>query len=75
MTAENVARADGALARAKAAGEAWSFRTLESQYRAAPDEYTFRRRLETLEDALKSRTVVVIDGRIQRDGGELWIGR
>jgi len=71
----NGARAGAAQALATAAGEAWSFRTIESQYRAAPDEYTFRRRLEALEDALKSRTVVVIDGRIQRDGGELWIGR
>jgi regulator of protease activity HflC (stomatin/prohibitin superfamily) len=75
LLGRNGARAGAAQALATAAGEAWSFRTLESQYRAAPDEYTFRRRLETLEDALKSRTVVVIDGRIQRDGGELWIGR
>ncbi|HUL71610.1 MAG TPA: SPFH domain-containing protein [Vicinamibacterales bacterium] len=75
LLGRNGARGGAAQALATAAGEAWSFRTLESQYRAAPDEYTFRRRLETLEDALKSRTVVVIDGRIQRDGGELWIGR
>jgi membrane protease subunit HflK len=75
LLGRNGARASAAQVLATAAGEAWSFRTLESQYRAAPDEYTFRRRLETLEDALKSRTVVVIDGRIQRDGGELWIGR
>ena len=33
---ENTARAEGAEALALAAGEAWSFRTLESQYRAAP---------------------------------------
>ena len=52
LKGENTARAEGAEALAQAAGEAWSFRTLESQYRAAPKEYFFRRRLETLEKAL-----------------------
>ncbi len=42
-------RGGGAAALAQAAGEAWSFRTLEAQYHAAPEEYRFRRRLETLE--------------------------
>ncbi|HEY0462767.1 MAG TPA: hypothetical protein VGC79_01100, partial [Polyangiaceae bacterium] len=69
----NTARADGALSLARAAGEAWSFRTLESQYRAAPEEYVFRRRLETLEKDLAGRRFTVVDARIQRDGGALWV--
>jgi hypothetical protein len=69
----NGAMAAGAGDLAKAAGEAWSFRTLQSQYRAAPDEYMFRRRLETLESVLPSRRYTILDHRFQRDGGELWV--
>jgi regulator of protease activity HflC (stomatin/prohibitin superfamily) len=67
------AQADGAKDLARAAGEAWSFRTLESQYRSAPQEYFFRRRLETLEKNLAGRRFTVVDSRFQRDGGELWL--
>jgi regulator of protease activity HflC (stomatin/prohibitin superfamily) len=70
---ENNARAEGAEALAKAAGEAWGFRTLEAQYRSAPEEYFFRRRLETLEKGLSLRPFTVVDVRFQRDGGELWV--
>ena len=73
VTSENAARAAGAEALAQAAGGAWSFRTLESQYLAAPEEYRFRRRLETLENGLAGRHFTVVDTRIQRDGGELWL--
>jgi regulator of protease activity HflC (stomatin/prohibitin superfamily) len=69
----NSARADGVEALAKAAGQAWSFRTLEAQYRAAPQEYFFRRRLETLEKSLSGHSFTVVDTRIQRDGAELWL--
>jgi regulator of protease activity HflC (stomatin/prohibitin superfamily) len=69
----NAARADGAEALARAAGEAWSFRTLEAQYRAAPSEYFFRRRLETLEKNLAGRAFTVLDSRFVRDGGEVWV--
>jgi regulator of protease activity HflC (stomatin/prohibitin superfamily) len=69
---ENQARGDSAETLARAAGEAWSFRTLESQYRAAPEEYVFRRRLETLEQVLAGRAFAVVDARFLRDGGELW---
>jgi len=67
------ARAESAEARGRAAGEAWSFRTLEAQYHAAPREYFFRRRLETLENGLAGRGFIIIDSRIERDGGELWL--
>jgi regulator of protease activity HflC (stomatin/prohibitin superfamily) len=69
----NTARAEGADALARAAGEAWSFRALEAQFRAAPKDYYFRRRLETLERGLAPRHFVIVDSRIQRDGGELWL--
>jgi len=72
-TRENIARAEGNEALARAAGEAWSFRALESQYRAGRDEYAFRRRLETLETGLASRRFTVVDSRLERDGGELWV--
>jgi membrane protease subunit HflK len=69
----NRAGADGAETLAKAAGQAWAFRTLESQFRASPEEYFFRRRLEALEQGLVGRRYVVVDSRFQRDGGELWL--
>ena len=69
----NTARAEGAEERARAAGAAWSFRTLEAQYRVAPQEYFFRRRLETLEKGLAGRRFTVVDHRFERDGGELWL--
>lgn len=72
ITAENAARAQGAQDLALAAGQSWSFRTLEAQYRVAPSEYMFRRRLETLESALAGLKFTVIDARYLRDGGELW---
>ncbi|HEX4047892.1 MAG TPA: protease modulator HflK, partial [Elusimicrobiota bacterium] len=67
------ARAAAAEERAQAAGAAWSFRTLEAQYHAAPQEYLFRRRLETLEKGLAGRRFTVVDYRFARDGGELWL--
>ena len=69
----SAANADAAATIAKAAGEAWAFRTLEAQYKVAPDEYRFRRRLETLEQTLASRHFTIVDARIMRDGGELWL--
>ena len=73
MLNENAARAQGANALGTAAGEAWSFSALQSQYRAAPEEYFFRRRLEALEKMLDGRPFTVVDGRFLRDGGELWV--
>lgn len=70
---KNAALAAGFESAGKAAGEAWSFRALEAEVKAAPEEYRFRRRLESLETGLKERRYTVVDGRIQRDGGELWL--
>jgi len=75
ITAVNAARAESAQALAIATGEAWSFRTLEVQYRVAPSEYFFRRRLETLEAGLAKHRFSILDSRIERDGGEIWLTR
>ncbi|HTR52793.1 MAG TPA: SPFH domain-containing protein [Kofleriaceae bacterium] len=72
-SAANTASAEAAERRARAAGEAWSFRALEAQYNTAPDEYRFRRRLETLETWLAGRAVTIVDDRIMKDGGGLWL--
>ncbi|HVV82181.1 MAG TPA: protease modulator HflK [Kofleriaceae bacterium] len=69
------AKAEAATDLARAAGEAWSFRALEAQYHADPAEYRFRRRLEALEQGLAHRRFTIVDARIMRDGGELWLTR
>ena len=71
----NRAGADAAENLGKAAGQAWGFRTIESQFRASPEDYYFRRRLEALENGLAGRRYIVVDSRFQRDGGELWLTR
>jgi membrane protease subunit HflK len=73
VATNNTARAEGAKRLAKAAGEAWAFRTLESVYHADPAEFRFRRRLEALESALPGRALTILDDRIEKDGGQLWI--
>jgi regulator of protease activity HflC (stomatin/prohibitin superfamily) len=73
LTNENAARAQGTEALARASGEAWAFLALQAQYRAAPEEYYFRRRLETLDKNLTGHRFTVVDSRFQRDGGVLWL--
>ena len=75
IAGENAARAEGLENIALASGQAWSFRTLESQYKAAPSEFFFRRRLETMEKTLPSRPYTVVDSRFLRAGGEIWMTR
>lgn len=73
LTNLNAAHAAAAESRARAVGEAWSFEILESQYKISPEEYFFRRRLESLERRLGDRGYTIVDSRIQRDGGEIWL--
>ena len=73
LSSLNTARAQAAGSLAEAAGQSWSFRTLEAQFRTAPEEYYFRRRLEAFEKVLSGRAFTVLDSRIERDGGELWL--
>ena len=71
----NRARSDAEEERADAAGAAWSFRTLEARYRLDPAEYRFRSRLEALERGLAGRHFTIVDARILRDGGGLWLNQ
>jgi regulator of protease activity HflC (stomatin/prohibitin superfamily) len=73
LTNNNAARAQGTEALARASGEAWAFLALQAQYRAAPEEYYFRRRLETLDKNLAGHRFTVVDSRFLRDGGVLWL--
>lgn len=75
VTEGNRARADAVDMRRRSAGEAWAFQALRSGYQASPGAFMFRRRLETLENGLSGRPFTVIDERIQRDGGALWLTR
>ena len=70
-----VAEADGfrATRLARAVGEAAAFDAIEGSYRVSPRLFEFRKRLEHLEQALKERPFVLVDDRIERDGGSLWI--
>ena len=75
VSAAHQASAEAAVAQGRAAGEAWAFRTLQSEHRESAADFVFRRRLEALENGLSPRRFTVIDSRIQRDGGELWLTR
>lgn len=67
------AHAEATLALGRARGEAASYAEVARQYSAAPQVYRFRRRIETLERALPGRSYVVIDQRVERDGGAVWL--
>ncbi len=67
------AQAEQAQRLSKARGEAIAFQAVEAQYKANPELYRFRRRLETLEQVLQDNPHFVIDARIEGDGGALWI--
>jgi len=64
---ERVRRVEGAR------GFAESFTAQDAWYRAAPRLFTTRRRLEAMERHLNGRRFTVIDDRIQRDGGAVWM--
>ena len=66
------AEADAASRTGIARGEAESFRRLQAVYAQAPAPLEHRRRLQALERVLEGRSFVVIDDRIERDGGVLW---
>jgi regulator of protease activity HflC (stomatin/prohibitin superfamily) len=73
LAAANRAQANSADTVGRATGEASSFLQLQTQYATDPREFFFRRRLEQLEKNLNGRRFTVVDSRIQRDGGELWV--
>jgi regulator of protease activity HflC (stomatin/prohibitin superfamily) len=69
----NEAQAEAVEAEARAAGEAFEFATLRAEYRANPQALRLRKRSEGLEKALQGKSYTVLDHRIQRDGGDLWL--
>jgi membrane protease subunit HflK len=72
-TSVNEARAEAAEAEARAKGEAGAFVALEKAIRESRALYWFRARLEALESALARGSFTVVDQRIERDGGKLWL--
>jgi regulator of protease activity HflC (stomatin/prohibitin superfamily) len=69
----NQAQAEAVEAEARAGGEAFEFATLRAEYRANPQALRFRKRSEGLEKALQGKSYTVLDHRVQRDGGDLWL--
>ena len=69
----NQAQAAAVEAEARAEGEAFEFAALRAEYRANPQALRFRKRSEGLEKVLQDKSYTVLDHRIQRDGGELWL--
>jgi hypothetical protein len=59
--------------RSAATVEAAGFTGLRSSIAADPELFRFRHRLERVEQALQGQRVLVIDHRIEQEGGELWI--
>ena len=58
---------------ATANGEATAIRALYAEYKLRPDVYRYRKRLETLEAVLEKDPHYIVDSRIERDGGAVWI--
>ncbi len=69
----NEALSEKATRYAEASGEAMAFKSIEAQFRTSPSLFKFRRRLETLDSSLKENRLYLVDDRIERDGGNLWI--
>jgi len=67
------ARAEMVERVAGAQGAASAFDSERDASGASPELYRFRRRLEVLESALRGRPFHVVDDRIERDGGVLWL--
>lgn len=67
------AQAAAALGLADAAGGASAFMAALGQYKVAPDLFTFRRRLEALEDGAAGLGLFVVDRRVAVESRELWI--
>ena len=72
VTSISQAQADQRLSLAVALGESEAFRLLENEYTEFPTALSHHLRLQTIEDVLRDRALVVIDDRIEKDGGVLW---
>lgn len=73
LTNKFTAEADRAGRLATAKGEAAAFSAVAAEYQSSPELYRFRRQLEALEQVLIEKPHYIIDDRIERDGGAVWI--
>lgn len=73
IKALNDARAHGATRLGAARGESAAFLSTLEGYRRSPRLFKLRSWLEAHERALSTRHVHVLDDRIERDGGALWV--
>jgi regulator of protease activity HflC (stomatin/prohibitin superfamily) len=69
----NQAQSEAATRLGEATGESIAFEALKQSYAVSPSLFRFRRRMETLEEAFQEGAYYIIDDRIERDGGHLWI--
>jgi regulator of protease activity HflC (stomatin/prohibitin superfamily) len=69
------AGAEAARKIAEAKGAAEAFRGVRTSFAAEPALYQYRRRLEALEGALHGSRTVIVDDRLERDGGTLWLSK
>jgi len=67
------ARAEAVGTIASAKGAAAAFFGLRASFGAEPELFQYRRRLETLENALAGRQTVIVDDRLERTGATLWL--
>lgn len=66
------AQAEEQLKTGIARGESEAFRLLEDAYERSPGAIAQHLRLNTIEAALRDRALVIIDDRIEKEGGILW---
>lgn len=72
MSRVNNAQAEGAKKIYIARGQSRAFDALRTQHDLYPASVEFMLRSHALEQALKNRGILVIDDRIEEDGGTLW---
>jgi regulator of protease activity HflC (stomatin/prohibitin superfamily) len=73
FTATSAAQAYAVGTVATARGAALSFQGVRASFQAEPGLFQFRRRLEAWEAGLAGKKTVILDDRIERDGGGLWL--
>lgn len=70
-----ISDAEGAAATrlAEARGEAAGFSAVNDAYRASPQGFKTRRRLEVIERKLAGRRLYILDSRFEGEGGNVWL--
>ena len=67
------ARAQSMQRQAEAVGEAQAFLALRSVARSNQELFVFRKRMEAIEAQLSNQDLIIVDRRIEKDGGEVWV--